>query len=119
MKKYYEAYDDRYRQVHQEGLSWSTDENTKIVEDIIKKYHLEKTSILEIGCGEGRDTRYLLNNNYNVLGTDISKEAIDYCISKDKDHLNNYLVLDALNNNDFKDKFGFIFSVEKFKHIFN
>jgi hypothetical protein len=35
MKKYYEAYDDRYKQVHKEGLSWSTNNNTKIVEEII------------------------------------------------------------------------------------
>ena len=78
MSKYYEAYDKRYKQVHDKGLAWSTNSNTKIVEEIIKKYHLDREKMLEIGCGEGRDARYLLNKNYNVLATDISQEAIDY-----------------------------------------
>jgi hypothetical protein len=36
MKKYYEAYDKRYKQVHSKGISWATSNNTKIVEDIIQ-----------------------------------------------------------------------------------
>ena len=110
MSKYYEAYDKRYKQVHDKGLAWSTNSNTEIVEEIIKKYHLDKENILEIGCGEGRDARYLLNKNYNVLATDISQEAINYCIKNDITHKNNYKVLDILSDNS-KDKYGFIYSV--------
>lgn len=110
MSKYYEAYDKRYKQVHSKGLAWSTNTNTKIVEKIINKYHLEKSKILEIGCGEGRDARYLLNKNYNVIATDISKEAIDYCKKKDIIHKNNYNVLDVLNDKS-EEKYGFIYSV--------
>ncbi len=110
MNKYYEAYDKRYKQVHDKGLSWSTSINTKIVEDLINKYHLEKEKMLEIGCGEGRDARYLLNKNYNVLATDISQEAINYCIKNDISHKNNYKVLDVLSDNS-KNKYGFIYSV--------
>lgn len=110
MNKYYKAYDKRYKQIHDLGLSWSVDSNTVIVEEIIKEYNLDKKRILELGCGEGRDARYLLNKNINVLATDVSQEAINYCINKDKKHMNNYQVLDILNNN-FKEKFDFIYSV--------
>lgn len=110
MSKYYEAYDARYKQVHDKGLAWSTNTNTEIVEKIINKYHLEKRKVLEIGCGEGRDARYLLNNNYSVLATDISQEAINYCIMNDIAHKSNYKVLDVLSDNS-KDKYGFIYSV--------
>ena len=110
MSKYYEAYDKRYKQVHDKGLSWSSNNNTKIVEEIINEYHLENKNILEIGCGEGRDARYLLNKDYNVLATDISHEANNYCIKNDITHKNNYKVLDVLNDNS-KDKYGFIYSV--------
>ena len=110
VSKYYEAYDKRYKQVHDKGLSWSTNNNTKIVEDMIDKYNLEKESILEIGCGEGRDARYLLNKNYDVLATDVSQEAIDYCKRNDAIHEDNYKVLDVLNNN-LQDKYGFIYSI--------
>lgn len=108
--KYYEAYDKRYKQVHEKGLIWSTNNNTKIVEEVITKYHLEKTNMLEIGCGEGRDTRYLLKKGYHVLGTDISKEAIDYCRKEDSIHKENYQVLDVINQKA-QDKYGFIYSV--------
>ena len=110
MSKYYEAYDKRYKQVHDKGLAWSTNSNTEIVEEIIKKYHLDKENILEIGCGEGRDARYLLNKNYNVLATDISQEAIDYCVRNDITHKDNYKVLDVLSDNS-QNKYGFIYSV--------
>ena len=110
MNKYYEAYDKRYKQVHDKGLSWSNNINTKIVKDLINKYHLEEEKMLEIGCGEGRDARYLLNKNYNVIATDISQEAINYCINNDITHKNNYKVLDVLSDNS-QDKYGFIYSV--------
>ena len=110
MSKYYEAYDKRYKQVHSKGLAWATSINTKIVEDIIKKYHLEKENILEIGCGEGRDAKYLLDNNYKVLAVDVSQEAIDYCQKMDSNHKDNYKVLDVLSDN-IQDKYGFIYSV--------
>ena len=111
MNKYYEAYDKRYKQVHDKGISWSPNTNTTIVEDTINKFHLEKSKILEIGCGEGRDAKYLLNKNYNVLATDISKEAINYCQKNDINHKDCYRVLDALKDNSLKDKFGFIYTI--------
>ena len=110
MSKYYEAYDKRYKQVHDKGLIWSPNNNTKIVEEIIKKYHLEKVNILEIGCGEGRDAKYLLDKNYKVLAIDISKEAIDYCKKNDIIHKDSYKVVNVLDD-DSKDKYGFIYSI--------
>ena len=111
MSKYYEAYDTRYRQVHKKGLTWAVDNNTELIEKVIYKYHLKNEKMLEIGCGEGRDSKYLLNNNYNLLATDVSKEAISYCKSVDLVHKECYKVLDVLSNNSLNEKFGFIYSV--------
>lgn len=111
-KEYYKAYEKRYKQLHENNLSWETDVKTNIIEDTIIKYNIDKAaSILEIGCGEGRDTKYLLGKNYNVLATDVSKEAINYCKKIDKEHSNNYEVLDVLDYDDFSKKFDFIYSV--------
>ena len=55
MKRYYEAYEARYSQVHAQGLQWSSDAPTPIVEEIIRQYGKEQGRMLEIGCGEGRD----------------------------------------------------------------
>ncbi|MBO4918642.1 MAG: class I SAM-dependent methyltransferase [Erysipelotrichaceae bacterium] len=111
MKKYYEAYDKRYRQIHEKGLSWSVERNTPIVEDTIRKCRLEDARMLEIGCGEGRDARYLLNRSFNVMAIDVSPEAIDYCIGKDPEHRENYAVADILGENDVHGNYGFIYSV--------
>ena len=79
-RKYYEAYEDRYKTAHAKGVSWSSDKNSPIVLDTIKKYKLNQCStMLEIGCGEGRDSKAVLDKGYNLVATDISKEAVAYC----------------------------------------
>ena len=50
MKKYYEAYEDRYKTAHEKGVSWSSSQCTPIV----------------------------LEKGYRLLATDISPEAVDY-----------------------------------------
>lgn len=111
MSKYYEAYDKRYKQVHEKGLAWSPNNQTEIVENTINKYNLENNKMLEIGCGEGRDAKYLLDKGCNVLAIDVSKEAIDYCKVNDIYHMDNYKVMDVLKNNLLIDNYGFIYSV--------
>ena len=112
MEKYYKAYDKRYKQVHKNNLSWSSNNNTKIIYDIINKYNINKEDkILEIGCGEGRDARYLLKKGYNVLATDVSEESIRYCQEQDKVNSDNYKVLDVITSNNFNYNFDFIYSV--------
>ena len=112
MEQYYKAYDKRYKQVHEKNLSWSSNNRTEIVEEIIKKYNITNNSkILEIGCGEGRDAIYLLNKNYNLLATDVSTEAINYCKAKDINHATNYQVLDVLDAKNFHNQYDFIYSI--------
>ena len=110
-KKYYKAYDKRYRQVHAKSLSWESAENSPIVVETLKKYFNDKKPrILDIGCGEGRDSFYLLGLGYDVQAIDVSEEAIRYCknragVNKDKFH-----VLDVCTEN-IEGKFDFIYSV--------
>ena len=112
MEQYYKAYDKRYKQVHEKNLSWSSNNRTEIVEEIIKKYNITNNSkILEIGCGEGRDAIYLLNQNYNLLATDVSTEAINYCKAKDPNHTTNYQVLDVLDTKQIHTQYDFIYSI--------
>ena len=80
MKKYYMAYDKRYRQIHKEGLMWEVSEHTPVIWDVISAYNITKNQdILDIGVGEGRDSIFLLKNGYNVFGIDCSEEAINVC----------------------------------------
>ena len=110
MKKYYRAYDKRYKKIHRKGHMWSSDNPTPLVMDILNKYHINKDSILEIGCGEGRDSIVLLEQGYDLLATDISPEAIKYCQRKYIEFRDNFMVLDCINDKHTK-TYDFIFAV--------
>ena len=98
MKRYYEAYDERYRTIHEKGFSWAGDVATPIVLDVIRRFNLSKEArILEIGCGEGRDARAVLDEGYNLLATDISPEAISWCKNRFPKYADCFQVLDCLN----------------------
>ena len=109
---YYKAYDKRYRQTYENNSLWETSERTKEVLDTLKTYKItKKSNILELGCGEGRDTIYLLDNGYNVLGVDYSFAVIDKCNElTDYKYVNNFKQLDLIENS-LNEKFDFISSV--------
>ncbi|WOO35627.1 class I SAM-dependent methyltransferase [Anaerocolumna sp. AGMB13020] len=110
-KKYYEAYEDRYKQVHKESITWFSENNSKIVIDTINYYfNNQKIKILEIGCGEGRDAHYLLKEDYDVLATDISPTAIEYCKNSHPSYADSFQVLNFLTDN-LQVKFDFIYAI--------
>lgn len=111
MKKYYEAYDERYKTIHEKGYGWFSDERTPIVEETAAKYVPSKcVPVLEIGCGEGRDAIPLLRLGYDVTATDVSAEAIEYCKNRYPEYAECFRTLDCLGGTDPK-RYGFIYSV--------
>ncbi|MBQ7875154.1 MAG: class I SAM-dependent methyltransferase [Oscillospiraceae bacterium] len=110
-KKYYEAYDERYKTVHEKGLSWSSGINTPIVMKVIEKYRItQDMKILEIGCGEGRDSKTVLDFGYGLTATDISKEAVSYCKKIMPQYAGSFSVMDCLSDNP-DEKFDFIYAI--------
>ena len=110
-RAYYEAYDDRYKQVHGEALQWFSGEPSPIVAEIISEFGLAPTArMLEIGCGEGRDAGYLLAKGYDVLATDVSEEAVAFCKNKFPDHRDQFAVLNCVTDR-MKQRFAFIYAV--------
>lgn len=111
MRKYYEAYDDRYIQVHEKKLQWASDEPSAIVQQVMQRRGVAKESaILEIGCGEGRDASFLLKRGYRVTATDISQEAIRFCRNRNPQFAEHFQVLDCLTGKLDK-KYDFIYAV--------
>ena len=108
-RKYYEAYDDRYRKVHGENLQWFDDSPSPVVGEILERYHI-KGKMLEIGCGEGRDAGYLLGRGYDVLATDVSPAAVSYARRKYPEFADRFGVLDCLTEK-LPEKFDFIYAV--------
>lgn len=110
-RKYYAAYDDRYRQVHEQNLKWFHESPSPIVTETIHDFLiLRQHKILEIGCGEGRDAYPLLEQGYDLLATDISSEAISFCQKKMPDYAEHFRLLDCVTEK-LNDAFDFIYAV--------
>ena len=111
MRNYYEAYDQRYQQVHARGLEWFGGRPTPIVEHVLEQYGTDQsTPVLEIGCGEGNDAAHLLEKGYDVLATDVSPAAVDFCRKKYPQWAERFRTLDCLKDK-LDDRFGFIYAV--------
>ncbi len=111
MNSYYKAYEQRYRQVHERDLQWSSDTPSPIVSQIMDEFNLPTDGrILEIGCGEGRDASFLLNRGCDLLATDVSPESISWCRKRMPDHADSFQVLDCLRDN-LNERFDYIYAV--------
>ena len=110
-RKYYAAYEERYKTAHALGVSWSSPVSTPIVLEILEKYGIgRQQSLLEIGCGEGRDSRAVLDAGYALTATDISPEAISYCKRLLPQYADHFSVLDCLSQK-LDERFDFIFAI--------
>lgn len=111
MRKYYEAYDDRYRQVHERNLQWFYENPSDIVAETMREFSVSaQHRILEIGCGEGRDAFPLLRQGFDLLATDVSPEAIAFCRKKMPDCAEHFQVLDCVSG-ELDAEFDFIYAV--------
>lgn len=110
-RKYYEAYDDRYRQIHGQNLQWFDSKPTAIVRQTIEKFGITPNhKLLELGCGEGRDAFPLLLDGYDLLATDVSEAAVAYCQKKQPEYADSFQVLDCVSG-ELEQKFDFIYAV--------
>ena len=109
--KYYAAYEERYKAAHQKGVSWASSQSTPIVMDIIQRYNIHRSQdLLEIGCGEGRDAKTVLERGYNLFAIDISSEAIAYCRKIMPEFEKSFSLLDFLSD-DLNKSYDFIYAV--------
>ena len=110
-RKYYEAYDDRYRQVHSQDLRWFCSEPTPIIGQIIDTFGISKNqTLLEIGCGEGRDAFALLQHGFDLLATDVSPEAVSFCAKRLPAYADRFQTLDCVTDT-LDMQFDFIYAV--------
>ncbi len=110
-RKYYEAYEERYKAAHEKGVSWEHMKSTPIVLDVLQRYAISlNQALLEIGCGEGRDSAIVLQNGYNLMATDISSEAVTYCRKTLPAYESHFTVLDCLSGT-LEEQFDVIYAV--------
>jgi len=57
--------------------------------NLLKKHRLVKGDILEIGCGNGRDSFFFARQGFDTTGFDISPEAIKFCKERQNEFIKN------------------------------
>ncbi|EOA2863735.1 class I SAM-dependent methyltransferase [Campylobacter upsaliensis] len=132
---YYLGYEKRYEKVYKSGAS--TWESTLANESLIAVYRQFKNyfndkKVIDLGCGEGRDSIFLKKNGVNVIGVDISHCALTKAreLSKAQNLDIDFIEANVLFLNAFEDEcfdtainMGCLHMIvneeERKKHIFN
>ena len=109
---YYKAYELRYKQTHNKGYLWEYSKYSPVAEKFLNDNNVTvNNTILDLGCGEGRDAIYLLNKGYNVTAIDYSQTAINKCNELTNNKFKtNFKQLDIFDNS-FSNKYDYIYSI--------
>ncbi len=115
LRKQQEIYDQGWRK----GLETGKEErgNLQTNLEFLKQAGVLKPSdrILEIGCGIGSVVFTLSEQGYDIMGTDISSEAINYGLKK---YGNIHLEVQPAESLPYEDKsFDIVLSFDLFEHI--
>jgi SAM-dependent methyltransferase len=75
---YYWGYDARYQRVYDAGADlWETDSpNESLLTMLVHRPPPPDAKIIDLGCGEGRDSIHLAQRGYDVVGVDVSRAAL-------------------------------------------
>jgi 2-polyprenyl-3-methyl-5-hydroxy-6-metoxy-1,4-benzoquinol methylase len=107
-----------YKKLFTQCINWSWGINyVATIEFLIDKIKQEEfTSLVDIGCGDGRLTKELREEfkNQEVEGIDYSEKAI--CLAKAMDFYGTYHCVDILSN-QWKKKYDIALLIEVFEHI--
>ena len=81
--------------------------------ETFNKYLKKGDTILDLGCGSGRDSHYFSNYGYEVISVDYSDEMVKMA----GDFLNKKVIKLDMRKMDFKDKFNGIWACASILHI--
>ena len=82
--------------------------------ELIKNKKENNPTILEVGCGNGKNMHYLLNNiSCNLIGIDTCQNFIDMCISSNLNVKKNNIINLEFENNTF----DYILCIATFHHL--
>lgn len=71
-------WESRFREIDPETYDFSRSKPSAVLAGFCENY-LEAGTVLDLGCGGGRNTHYLAQKGYQVYGVDIATEAVGFC----------------------------------------
>jgi SAM-dependent methyltransferase len=107
-----------------ETLSYYNDNATKFVEGTVNvdmnEFYQEflpllpkQGTILDAGCGSGRDTKYFLELGYKVIAFDYSPEIVKIA----SEHTNHEIRLLSFSDVNFEEKFDGVWDCDSLLHV--
>jgi ubiquinone/menaquinone biosynthesis C-methylase UbiE len=72
-------WDSRFKGIDAETYDFSKSKHATALVGFCDNYLEEGVSVLDLGCGGGRNAHYLAQRGYRVYGVDISAAAVEFC----------------------------------------
>jgi SAM-dependent methyltransferase/quercetin dioxygenase-like cupin family protein len=83
MRDYYYGYADRYAAVYAAGgVTWEPKEPNDALVQALDALPFRRGAVIDLGCGEGRDSIYLAARGFEVIGVDVARSALDKARSR-------------------------------------
>ncbi|CAA9293524.1 MAG: hypothetical protein AVDCRST_MAG41-4637 [uncultured Corynebacteriales bacterium] len=80
---YYHGYADRYEEVYRRGgLYWEPPTPNEVLLAVLADRGITGGRVIDLGCGEGRDSVHLAGHGFDVLGVDVSPAALGLARSR-------------------------------------
>jgi SAM-dependent methyltransferase len=93
------------------GAVWTETEPPKELIELIESGRIKPCKVIDIGCGEGFYSIYLASRGFDVVGIDLSENAIKHAKENSEKHGVNirFLAMDIIGLGELKEKFDFVF----------
>ena len=72
-------WESRFREINIETYDFSQSKPSAVLAGFCEKYLKGGATVLDLGCGGGRNAHYLSQKGYQVYGVDVAAEAVEFC----------------------------------------
>jgi ubiquinone/menaquinone biosynthesis C-methylase UbiE len=85
--------------------------------EAVKKFIPEKSSVMEVGCGEGYGTNYLSHNVQHIVGLDVNEDVIQHASRKYRSARCSFKFYDGVNIPYNDSTFDVVVSFQVIEHV--
>jgi ubiquinone/menaquinone biosynthesis C-methylase UbiE len=85
--------------------------------EAVKKFIPKKSSVIEVGCGEGYGTNYLSHNVQHIVGLDINEDVIQHASRKYRSSKCSFKFYDGVNIPYDDSTFDVVVSFQVIEHV--